>query len=47
VRGSRRSVGSDDLLEQRGGTRLGVCELETDEKTVAAGHPPHVTDAGL
>jgi hypothetical protein len=47
VRGSRRRVSSDDLLEQGRGTGLGVRKLETDEKTVPTGHPPHVTDTGL
>jgi hypothetical protein len=47
MRGSRRSVCAHELLEQRGGTRFRIGELETDQVSIAAGHASDVTDASL
>jgi hypothetical protein len=47
VRGSRRSVTSDNLLEQRGRARFRVRELETYQVPFAARYSPDVADAGL
>jgi hypothetical protein len=45
--GGSRSVGSDELLEQRGRTGLGVCELETDQVSVTCGGAAHMADTRL